>query len=85
MALTEREVVANITVLADGQIQVRKDTIIERDGEFVSKSIHRHVVAPDCSAGDKANQHANVQAIMDTVHTPQVKSDYEAWKLAQEA
>ena len=54
MALTERIEIGSIEVLPMGQIQVRTDTIIERDGVELSKSYHRHVVEPgrDCSNED---------------------------------
>ena len=46
MALTERIEIGRREVLADGQIQVRTDTIIEKDGVEISRAFHRHVVAP---------------------------------------
>tara|TARA_Y100000310_G_scaffold343762_1_gene452903 strand:- start:280 stop:519 length:240 start_codon:yes stop_codon:yes gene_type:complete len=46
MALTERKEIGQRTVLSDGQIQIREDTVIERDGQFVSRTYHRYVLAP---------------------------------------
>ena len=50
MALTERTEIGSINVLPMGQIQVRTDTIIERDGVEISRTYHRHVVEPDSFA-----------------------------------
>ena len=83
MALTERKIIGSINVLEDGQIAIREDTIIERDNVFVSRSYHRHVIAPDISQHDYNNQDAKVKTVIDAVHTTQVKADYETWKAAQ--
>ena len=73
MALTERTEIGSMDVLPMGQIQVRTDTIIERDGVELSKSYHRHVVEPD---SDTSNEDQRVKDIANTVHTPAVK---QAW------
>ena len=57
-------------------IQVRTATIIKRDGTEISRSFHRHVVAPDISADALANESADVQAISAQVHTDAVKAAY---------
>ena len=44
-------------------IQVRTATIIEEDGVELSRSFSRHVVAPDISSDDLANESADVRAI----------------------
>jgi hypothetical protein len=75
MALTERTEIASREVLADGQIQVRTDTVIERDGVEISRSIHRHVVAP----GDNlSGEDASVQTVANAVHTAEVIAAYKA-------
>ena len=75
MALTERTVVSSREVLADGQIQVRTDTIIERDGVEISRTFHRHVVAP----GDNVSgEDASVQTVANAVHTEDVIAAYIA-------
>jgi len=76
MALTERTEIGGMNVLPMGQIEVRKDTIIEKDGVEISRAYHRHVVAPHISEGDLAKEDAKVQAIVAVVHTPEVKT---AW------
>ena len=79
MALTEETVQDKIEVVGDYKmIQVRTATVIKRDGVEISRSFHRHVVAPDISADDLANESADVQAIAAQVHTDAVKTAYAA-------
>ena len=81
MALTERIEIASREVLPDGQIQVRTDTVIERDGVEISRSIHRHVVAP----GDNlSGEDASVQTVANAVHTAEVIAAYQAAEAARE-
>ena len=75
MALTERTEVSRREVLADGQIQVRTDTVIERDGVEISRSFHRHVVAP---GDDLSGEDAAVQTVANAVHTDAVIAAYRA-------
>ena len=79
MALTEETVQDKIEVVGDYKmIQVRTATVIKRDGTEISRSFHRHVVAPNISADDLANESADVQAIAAQVHTNAVKTAYAA-------
>jgi hypothetical protein len=78
MALTERIEIGSREVLADGQIQIRTDTVIERDGVEISRTYHRHVLAPGDSITD---QDPTVQRIAMAEHTP---AKVAAYKLAQE-
>ena len=76
MALTERTIQDNIAVVGDYKhIQVRTATIIERDGVEISRSYHRHVVAPDA---DITGESTEVQGICNVVHTQAVKDAYAA-------
>jgi len=77
MALTERTVIGSREVLADGQIQVRTDTIIERDGVEISRSFHRHVVVP---GADVSGEDPSVQDVANAVHTDAVIAAYIAAK-----
>jgi len=82
MALTERTVEDKIEIVGDYKhIQVRTATIIERDGEEISRTFHRHVVTPDM---DVTDQSAEVQAIATAVWTAEVKTAWAA-KLAADA
>jgi hypothetical protein len=80
MALTERTEIDKIEIVADWNIQVRQATIIERDGEFVSRTFYRWVLTPD---SDISNQEQKVQAIANAAWTPAVKAAYEAFKAEQ--
>ena len=82
MALTERTEQDKIEVISTYKIvQVRTATIIERDGVEISRSFHRHVVAPDA---DITGESTEVQAICNAVHTQAVKDAYAAHLAAQE-
>ena len=75
MALTERIEISRREVLPDGQIQVRTDTVIERDGVEISRSFRRHVV---CPGDDVSNEDASVQTVANAVHTAEVIAAYRA-------
>jgi len=76
MALTERQEVDKIEIVGPYRaVQVRTATVIERDGDELTRSYHRHVV----SAGDDySNETAEVQAICAAVHTPEVVAAQQA-------
>ena len=79
MALTEETVQDKIEVVGEFKmVQVRTATVIKRDGVEISRSFHRHVVSPDVSADDLANESADVQAISAQVHTDAIKTAYAA-------
>ena len=74
MALTERTEEDKIEIVgAFKHVQVRTATIIERDGVEISRSFHRHVVAP---GDDTSGESAEVQAICAVVHTDEVIAAY---------
>lgn len=68
-----------IEVTEGGMVQVRTKTAIFENGEQITGTLHRHVVAPgdDYSAEDD-----RVKAVCAAVHTPEVVAAYKA---AQEA
>ena len=81
MALTEETVQDKIEIVGDYKhIQVRTATVIKRDGVEISRSFHRHVVAPDA---DITGESAEVQAIANAVWTDAIKAAYAA-HLAEE-
>ena len=85
MALTEETVQDKIEIVGDFKhVQVRTATVIKRDGTEISRSFSRHVVAPDISADDLANESTEVQAICNVVHTQAVKDAYAAHVAATE-
>ena len=85
MALTEETVEDKIEIVGDYKhVQVRTATVIKRDGTEISRGYSRHVVAPDISTDDLANESTEVQAICAAVHTQAVKDAYAAHLAAQE-
>jgi hypothetical protein len=64
-----------IEVVAFGAVQVRTATSIVEGGVVISKSFHRHVVAP---GADYSGEDARVQAICAATHTPEVIEAYKA-------
>jgi len=85
MALTEETVQDKIEIVGvHKHVQVRTATVIKRDGVEISRSFSRHVVAPDISTDDLANESTEVQAICAAVHTQAVKDAYAAHLAAQE-
>jgi len=75
MALEKVISVDLIEVIENGCIQVRTKTAIMEDGEQVSGTFHRHVVAP---GADYSAEDAKVQAICAAVHTAGVIAAYQA-------
>jgi hypothetical protein len=81
MALTERTIIDKIEIVGDFKhIQCRHATVIERDGVEISRSFHRHVIAP---SDDVTGESTEVQAICAAVHTDAVKAAYAAHLEAQ--
>ena len=68
-------VVDQIEVIENGNVQVRTATKIVEDGKELSRTLHRHVVAP---GDDYSGEDARVQAICAAVHTPEVIAAYQA-------
>jgi len=85
MALTEETVQDKIEIVGDFKhVQVRTATIIKRDGVEISRGYSRHVVAPNISSTDLANESTEVQAICNAVHTDAIKAAYAAHLAEQE-
>ena len=75
MALEKVEVVDRIEILENGVVQVRTRTSILEDGQQISGTFHRHVVAP---GADYSGEDARVQAICAATHTAEVIAAYKA-------
>ena len=85
MAITKEIVQDKIEVVGDFKhIQVRTATVIKENGVEISRSFSRHVVAPDISADDLANESADVQAMATQFHTEEVKTAYATHLANQE-
>jgi len=81
MALTEESFADKVEIVGDfSHVQVRTATVIKRDGEEISRSFHRHVVAP---GDDYSAEDAKVKAVCAAVHTQDVIDAYAAHMEAQ--
>lgn len=80
MSLEKIVTVDQIEVVGNGCVQVRTKTAILEDGQQISGSYHRHVVAP---GDDYSGEDARVQAICTATHTPDVIEAYKAAIAAQ--
>ena len=82
MALTEETVQDKIEVVGEFKhIQVRTATVIKKDGVEISRTFHRHVVAPDA---DVSGESDDVKALATQFHTDEIKAAY-AKNLAENA
>jgi len=90
MTIIKENIVDKIEVLEMGQVQVRTATVIKEDGTELSRSFHRHVLAPRTKSGDTwgdtdiSSEDARVQAIANATWTDDVKSAYETFIDSQE-
>ena len=89
MALTETQENDSINIVNRWTIEVRKATIIKKDGVELTRTFHRHVLQPgtlDASdnlvATDISGEDSDVQAICNTAWTAQVKTDFTAFLVA---
>ena len=74
MAITKEVIQDKIEVVGEFKhIQVRTATVIKEDGVELSRSFHRHTVAPD---SDSSNESADVKAMVAQFHTDAVKTAY---------
>tara|TARA_R100000773_G_C4171919_1_gene85257 strand:- start:2 stop:253 length:252 start_codon:yes stop_codon:yes gene_type:complete len=82
MSLTEETLQDKIEVVQPYSIvQVRTATVIKKDGTEISRSFHRHIVAPNA---DISGESTEVQAICNAVHTDAVKTAYAKHLESQE-
>ena len=75
MALTEKTIIDKIELIENNSIQVRTATVIEKDGTELTRTFHRHVVAP---GADITNEDPKVQAIANTIWTEEIIAAYQA-------
>ena len=76
MALTERTEEDKIEIVGQFKsLQIRTATIVERDGEELTRAFHRKVLAPDA---DVSGESAEVRGIADAVWTQEIKDAYAA-------
>ncbi len=75
MTLEKNIVVDQIEIVESGCIQIRTKTAILENGQQISGTFHRHIVAP---GDDYSAEDAKVQAVCAAVHTPEVIAAYQA-------
>jgi hypothetical protein len=75
MALTEKTIIDKIEVIENNSIQVRTATIIEKDSTELTRTFHRHVLAP---GADLTNEDPKVQAIATSIWTEEIIAAYQA-------
>ena len=75
MALIEKTIIDKIEVIENNSIQVRTATIIEKDGTELTRTFHRHVLAP---GADITNEDPKVQAIANAIWTEEIIAAYQA-------
>ena len=75
MALSESIEYDKIEIVGEyKQVQVRKATVIKKDGKELTRSFERYVLDPE---SDITNEPTDIQTICNVVWTDEVK---EAWK-----
>ena len=78
MALTESIEYDKIQIVGPYKnVQVRKATVITKDGVEITRSFHRYVLSPNSDMTDQPNE---VAAVCNAVWTEEVKA---AWKAHQ--
>ena len=75
MSLEKITEIGEMQVGANSVISVRTDTVIQDDGNEISRSFHRHVIAP---TDDISGEDARVQAVANSLWTDEVKAQYQA-------
>jgi hypothetical protein len=80
MSLTEKQIVDKIEIVENNSIQVRTATVIEKDGTELTRTFHRHVLAP----GDNVStEDPKVQAIATAIWTEDVIAAYQASQVVE--
>ena len=92
MALAESIEYDKIEVVRNSSVQVRKATVIKKDGVELTRSFERYVLQPgtlDASDNlvdtDLSGQPAEVSAICNAVWTSDVKAAYKAELIANKS
>ena len=93
MALSESIEYDKIEVVGQYKaVQVRKATVIKRDGTEVTRSFERYVLqagtlddSDNLVDTDLSGEPAEVSAICNAVWTTQVKADYKAYLIANKS
>ena len=73
MLLTEQTVISAITILEDGQLQIRRSRRIFDGPTMVAEQYHRHVLGP---GDDTAQEDTRVRTVANVLWTPTVIQAY---------
>jgi hypothetical protein len=95
MTITKETEIPKIEVVGGWNVQVATDTVIKEDGTEISRSRHRHVLAPFSSTKDSddkwthtdtdiSSEATEVQAVANAVWTDTVKANYKTFVESQE-
>lgn len=76
--VTERVELGKIEILVDGQVQIRTDTVIERDGVEISRLFHRSVLEPSDNTDNITD--ARLKSIVQVIWTSDVIKAFEVAK-----
>ena len=83
MALEKITKADKVEIVGDfHHVQVRTATIVLDDGVEISRSFHRHVIAP---GDDYSQEEQFVQDVCAAAHTPEVVAAYQAHLAESEA
>ena len=78
--LTEQTLISSITILEDGQLQVRRSRRVFDGAELLAERYQRHVLGP---GDDLTNEDARVRAVAELLWTPAVVTAFRAARAAQ--
>ena len=82
MALSESIEYDKIEIIGQHKhVQIRKATVIKKDGVELTRSFHRYVLTPDMDLSERSEPN-EVVAICNAAWTQEVK---DAWKTFQES
>ena len=80
MALSESTEYDKIEVVGEHKlVQVRKATVIKKDGNEISRSFHRYVLEPDMDLSQRSEPN-EITAICNAVWTQEVKDSWKAYR-----
>jgi hypothetical protein len=74
MALLEKSIIDKIEIIENNSIQIRTANVIEKDGIEITRTFHRHVIAP---IDDITNEDAKVKSVANAIWTPEVIEAYK--------
>ena len=80
--ITERKEIGVIALLASGVIQVRMDTVVERDGVVLTRQYSREVLEPGIS--DVSKHDERIKKMVEIFWTPEVRRARAAWRARPE-